>query len=182
DGDWMKTVEKKAEVVRDRAIELVVEGLNQKKSIEILVGEFLAFSKSMITNCFKRVKEEIKKQAEEQLKESENNVDAAVDYILEDNKCDYVATDEELTKAEEIKAVKEEDHRATGLVILNKKLIMDVAGEFGTYHIEDNVVTNEDKKFESKEDVEKWAQNEIARIIRCKDETLKIYSIIGNEV
>ncbi|MEG0667823.1 MAG: hypothetical protein RR460_04280, partial [Clostridium sp.] len=178
DGDWMKTVEKKAEVVRDRSIELVTEGMNQKKSIEILVNEFPAFSKSMITNCFKRVKEEMKRQTEEIVEEA--TVDAAVNYILENDKCDYIATDEELAKVEEIKAVKEEDHRITGLVILNKKLIMDVAGEFGTYHIEDNVVTNEDIKFESEEQVENWAQSEIARIIRCKDEALKIYSIIGS--
>lgn len=178
DGDWMKAVEKKAEVIRDRAVELVAEGLNQKKSIEILVNEFPAFSKSMITNCYKRVKEDIKKKTEELVKEA--SVDAAVNYILEDDKCDYIATDEELAKVEEIKAVKEEDHRTTGLVILNKKLIMDVAGEFGTYHIEDNVVTNEDIKFESEEEVENWAQSEIARIIRCKDEALKIYSIIGS--
>lgn len=55
---------------------------------------------------------------------------------------------------------------------------MDVQGEFGIYHVEDNKVTIDDVSFTSKENVEEVYKKQMEHITKCKNEALSIYEMV----
>lgn len=165
--DLMKKYEKKIEIIRDRTLELIYEGANQKKAIEVLAIEFPMFSKAMLTNAYKKIKEEIKKDSQEEINKIINDNDQVADAI------EYIFEEEKEVKKDI------ENQGDTGLVVINKKLIMDIAGEFGTYHIEDLEVKNENNIYNSEKDVNDWFEKEKRNLEERRVELLRIYKMIN---
>lgn len=178
DGDWMKASEKYIDKLQDRAIELVNENVKQKKAVEILTGEFPKLSTSMIANAYAKAKECIleNKRLKEEMEDDPDVLDAYNAIFGED--------EEEKTEVKEVKNMKKEVNtkskakEESTLKILNRKVIMDVQGEFGIYHVEDNKVTIDDVSFTSKENVEEVYKKQIEHITKCKNEALSIYEMV----
>lgn len=76
-GDWMKAADKYKEQVVERSLELIKNGMKDKEVKDTLVIEFPKLSRAMITNAYKKVKEETKivVEAAQSLKVAMNDID-----------------------------------------------------------------------------------------------------------
>lgn len=179
DGDWMKAVEKYVEDIQKRSAELIRQGIKQKNAIEILTIEFPKLSKSMITNSYKKAKE-IMVENKKLKREIEEDPDALELY--------HAIWGEEEIENKEVEEMGKENieinkaPEGANLKILSKNLIMDIQGEYGIYHIENNKVQLEETEFNSKEDVEEAYRKHIEYLTKTKNEALAIYDMIENLV
>lgn len=85
-GDWMRAADKYQEEVKERVMQLIEKGTKDKIAKEILIAEFPKLSKSMISNAFKKIKEQIAKEKLEDDQEANNildNIDSDVKEGLE---------------------------------------------------------------------------------------------------
>lgn len=182
EGDWMKAADKQIEKIRSRVMELIGENLNQKKVIETLVMEFPKLSKSMVTNAYKKVKEEMAL-----VKEAEADQDAvrlydAIYGAKSKNDKTETKVEEIETKVEKVeinRSAEKEESKESKFEILNKKVILDIKGELGVYHIEDNKLSVDDVIFNSPEDVEETYRKQIEHLTKCRNEALEIYKVAG---
>ena len=150
-GDNMskEKIEKLEAQMRNRVVSLLEEGKNQKQALEILSIEFPKFSKAMLTNSFKRIKEAWK------LEKEKTDVDKAVEYIFSEDKIkEDVAVKEENTECSEMKEVEVSNNKELdklevekdskeGKSKMSKLKVKVVEGEFGLYEVEGNVITSE---------------------------------------
>lgn len=187
-GDWMKAADKYVELVQERAIELINNKVNQKKSVETLVSEFPKLSKSMITNAYKKAKElidESKKLKEETEEDPEairlyNAIYGEDDY---NSKAINEAAEEEENEKVEVEEVenmnKEINDKQPEVKEESKiKVVkMELVGEFGVYEVEGTKLTVDDVKFNSKEHLEEVYRKQIDYLTKCKDEALKVYEM-----
>lgn len=187
-GDWMKAADKYVELVQERAIELINNKVNQKKSVETLVSEFPKLSKSMITNAYKKAKElidESKKLKEETEEDPEairlyNAIYGEDDY--NSNEINEVAEEVKNEKAEveEVENMNKEINDKQPEVKEESKIKvvkMELVGEFGVYEVEGTKLTVDDVKFNSKEHLEEVYRKQIDYLTKCKDEALKVYEM-----
>lgn len=179
DGDWMKAAEKYVEDIQKRSAELIRQGVKQKNAIEILTNEFPKLSKSMVTNSYKKAKE-IMLESKKLKEEIEEDPDALELYHAIWGKEEIENKEVEEMKKENIEINKAPE--GANLKILSKSLIMDIQGEYGTYHIENNKVQLEETEFNSKEDVEEAYRKHIEYLTKTKNEALAIYDMIENLV
>lgn len=179
DGDWMKAAEKYVEDIQKRSAELIRQGVKQKNAIEILTNEFPKLSKSMVTNSYKKSKE-IMLESKKLKEEIEEDLDALELYHAIWGKEEIENKEVEEMKKENIEIDKAPE--GANLKILSKSLIMDIQGEYGTYHIENSKVQLEETEFNSKEDVEETYRKHIEYLTKTKNEALAIYDMIENLV
>lgn len=187
-GDWMKAADKYVELVQERAIELINNKVNQKKSVETLVSEFPKLSKSMITNAYKKAKElidESKKLKEETEEDPEairlyNAIYGEDDYnsneineVAEEVKNEKVEVEEVENMNKEINDKQPEVKEESKIKVVK----MELVGEFGVYEVEGTKLTVDDVKFNSKEHLEEVYRKQIDYLTKCKDEALKVYEM-----
>lgn len=187
-GDWMKAADKYVELVQERAIELINNKVNQKKSVETLVSEFPKLSKSMITNAYKKAKElidESKKLKEEKEEDPEairlyNAIYGEDDYnsneineVVEEVKNEKVEVEEVENMNKEINDKQPEAKEESKIKVVK----MELVGEFGVYEVEGTKLTVDDVKFNSKEHLEEVYRKQIDYLTKCKDEALKVYEM-----
>ena len=170
-GDWMKAADKYVELVQERAIELINNKVNQKKSVETLVSEFPKLSKSMITNAYKKAKELID-ESKKLKEETEEDPEAIRLYNAIYGEEDYnsKAINEVAEEAKNEKVEVEEESKI-------KVIKMELVGEFGVYEVEGTKLTVDDVKFNSKEHLEEVYRKQIDYLTKCKDEALKVYEM-----
>lgn len=162
-GDWMKTADKQVDQVCESALKLINKGKKQKEAIQILAAEFPMLSKSMITNAYKKVQEKLK----------EAELEEAATYILGDEEKEVKQKEDNITPENKVSDKKE----SSKLKILKKKVILDVEGEFGTYSLEDEIVTVNNIKFKSPEEVEEVFKKQIEQLKKEKEEILSVYEL-----
>lgn len=187
-GDWMKAADKYVELVQERAIELINNKVNQKKSVETLVSEFPKLSKSMITNAYKKAKELIdeSKKLKEETEEDPEAIRLYNAIYGEDdcnsNEINEVAEEVKNEKAEveEVENMNKEINDKQPEVKEESKIKvvkMELVGEFGVYEVEGTKLTVDDVKFNSKEHLEEVYRKQIDYLTKCKDEALKVYEM-----
>lgn len=165
-GDWMKAADKQVDQVCESALKLINKGKKQKEAIQILAAEFPMLSKSMITNAYKKVQEKLKEAEDVEL-------EAAATYILGDEEKEDKQKEDNITPEKKVSEKKENSK----LKILKKKVILDVEGEFGTYSLEDEIVTVNNIKFKSPEEVEEVFKKQIEQLKKEKEEILSVYEL-----
>lgn len=186
-GDWMKAADKYVELVQERAIELINNKVNQKKSVETLVSEFPKLSKSMITNAYKKAKELIDES--KKLKEEAEDPEAIRLYNAIYGEDDYNSNEineaaeevkNEKVEVEEVENMNKEINDKQSEVKEESKIKvvkMELVGEFGVYEVEGTKLTVDDVKFNSKEHLEEVYRKQIDYLTKCKDEALKVYEM-----
>ena len=141
--DWTMVVNKFEGEIREKALELIEKGVKQKEAIDTLVMQFPKLSRSMVTNGYKRTKEEYKRKKEEKA------IEDAAKYILEEpvkvNKEVKPETVEiEQKSIEEVKKLINDIPDSEGcpdLKIISKKIVLDVSGKHAMYYLENDRVT-----------------------------------------
>ncbi len=166
DGDWMKVADKQVDQVCESAFKLINKGKKQKEAIQILAAEFPMLSKSMITNAYKKVQEKLKEAEEVELEK-------AATYILGDEEKEVKQIEDNIIP--EKKASEKIEN--SKLKILKKKVILDVEGELGTYSLEDEILTVNNIKFKSAEEVEEVFKKQIEQLKKEKEEILSVYEL-----
>lgn len=181
-GDWMKAVDKCVEEINDIVVGLLDKGAKQKEIIQIVKDSFPKLSTTMVTNAYKKIKE--MHSQNKQLKdiintssEDEKEIEDAVNYIFNDGK-EEAPEKVECNKDCELDLdfeYPEEDKPS--LEIINKKVILDVKGEFGVYRFEDNIIKIDDVQFESEDHVEEVYKKQIEALTMQKNEVLRVYEL-----
>lgn len=138
--DWTMVVNKFEGEIREKALELIEKGVKQKEAIDTLVMQFPKLSRSMVTNGYKRTKEEYKKEKEEKA------IEDAAKYILEEP-VKTVEPEPVEVKQESIEEVKKlvkaipDVESCPDLKIISKKVVLDVSGKHAMYYLENDRVT-----------------------------------------
>lgn len=189
-GNWIMAVNKMEEVVLDRARELIKKGENQKSAVEILALEFNKLSKSMLTNAFKKCKEEYKAYQKE-LDRATNltDTDKAVEYIFKED-----GQDESKTKKDKLfngQAVDTNKVVANNASTENKEeksmnklkvKSMVVEGENGVYKVCENGVELQGEdliSFSSMDELEKYRKEELEKFENRVSEFREVFKMIG---
>ena len=148
-GEWyMKYIDEiKGNIVSEYTMRKA-KGEKEKDIIENIWSKYPKVSRNAVKNAILKHKKELRKQ-----ELSEGGVDAAVKYIFEDNKEEKEIKEEPKEMREEIKEIKSEEK--SKFKVLKKTVIVDVAGEFGEYHVENGRVSHENFVFNNEEDVKK---------------------------
>lgn len=132
-GDWMKAAEKNVDKIITRTFELMDEGVKQKDAIETLRGEFPKLSKSMITNAYKKAKEErkqieaIKELTKPNMDELDPDVREGLEHIFPEQF--EKKEDDEVVKKVVNKEIKKEEkslasEKIEGLEILEETVVI----------------------------------------------------------
>lgn len=175
-GDWVMSVNKMEKAVLDRAMELIKNGENQKNAVEILSIEFHRLSKSMITNVFKKCKEEYKAQ--------QNELDRAAKLTDTDKAIEYIFKED----GQAIKTNKEVANNATTEnkeeKFMNKLKVksMVVEGENGVYKVCENWVElqgDELISFSNVNELEKYRKEELEKFENRVSEFREVFKMIG---
>jgi hypothetical protein len=190
DQDIMnKTMQKCENEVKAKCEELLDKGLNQKKSIDVLISQFPMLSKSMLTNAYKKLKsdwdklhkEEVDPDVKEALEsisdiidgDDEKSVDKIIkesdEYVKQAEKEEQhpkVVCDGNSCRIEPVQEIKEEIvmKETKGLKVLS----MTLQGENGNYEVSDTkgvLLVNDDNSifFENLEQLEEWT-NEFKQV------------------
>lgn len=161
-GDWEMAVDKYIDKIQKRSFELLEGGKKQKEAIDILVMEFPKLSRSMVTNAYKKSKEEYKKIQEV------TTVEPVADCVVEEQvkEVEVVKPDE---KIEPVKILK----------VINKKVILDLEAPSGRlYHIEDGKIQVDKNQIESKDITIAKINKEIENLMAYKMEIEEVYKMI----
>lgn len=158
--EWVMTINKFESEVRERAIQLIKEGAKQKEAIEKLAFEFPKLSKSMVTNAFKKVKEELEKESKQEEKVEEEP--PKKEKAKKENK-----KEEQEEKSEQ---EQEREQQATSFNILK----MDVEGTKGVYHIEGGVITHNGNCYENEDTIK-------ANYSKKREEVLRVLGNLNEE-
>lgn len=157
--EWVMTINKFESEVRERAIQLIKEGAKQKEAIEKLAFEFPKLSKSMVTNAYKKVKEELEEEKQDQEQEEPPKKEKS----KKENK-------KEEQKQEEKIEQEQEQQQTTSFNILK----MDVEGAKGVYHIEGGVITHNGNSYESEDTIK-------ANYSKKREEVLRVLGSLNEE-
>lgn len=181
DGEIRKEIEK-----------LLEKKLSKKQAIEELQFKFSTLSKSMITNAYQKVKEELEENKKEEADDLE--VEAALKYIFEEEKevkkedktveikevesnvsnnaiteNNHIAEDGKMVKEEtKVKAGEVVVDTSEGLQVLEEIKIFKVKGNNGEYEADSRkgvILSREDRSiyFENEEQLDEWV-NEFKRV------------------
>lgn len=180
----------------DTIIDEVGKHKNDKQLMQAIHDKFLMLTKTAIKNIIAEYRrnekmelakeiENLKKLSNEKEKDNakeiveDKEVSESADYIFkDDSSVDHKEDKAKKKKKDKVIKLKKENEATNGLLVLSKNIIMDVAGEFGTYHIENNVVTIDKCRFESAEEVAGHFEVEIDKLKRQREEALSVYKII----
>lgn len=170
--------------VRKVAEDLVNKGINQKDAVEILVGKFPKLSKSMVTNAYKKIKEEIK-----EVKKVDSNVQAIKEKLgtpsTENEKEIIFESKEEEAAAKEILNIIDEGKEEKTMNNTSKLKIkrMEIEGKNGTYLVEDGKVklTGDGQviEFKNKDELEKYRKEEMERFERRIAEFREVFGMVN---
>lgn len=158
--EWVMTINKFESEVRERTIQLIKEGAKQKEAIEKLAFEFPKLSKSMVTNAFKKVKEELEEEPPKKEKAKKEN-----------------KKEEQEEKSEQ---EQEREQQATSFNILK----MDVEGTKGVYHIEGGVITHNGNCYENEDTIKanySKKREEVLRVLGNLNEEEKELLALRNQ-
>lgn len=183
----IKKVNEMGPVVEKRIREYYEEGYNQKLTIKALTEEFKELSTSMITNAYKKtiaiIKEEEKlkkidgnkeksSEVTERIKdvmgEPDKEIEDALEYIFEESKNKAHTEEKEVSQVKTLDndeksntEADKQEKRQSKLKVINevvKVIARDIQGEYGIYHIENNVMNvNEEYAFSNADEVKDWA-------------------------
>lgn len=147
-GDWMKAADKHKEKLIDRSLEMIKEGKKDKAIKDTLAIEFPMLSKAMITNAYKKVKEETKivVEAAQSLKVAMNaiedvevptpkrvdtDVEKGIEYIFGAEEKESIKNNDEKV---EKKMIKKEVKPVVKEEIIDKSLV-ELAQEGSAIHV-----------------------------------------------
>lgn len=176
--DCQMAIKKIDEEVKREVEKLINEGVNKKEAIEKLVFKFPKLSKSMLTNAYQRVKEEIQTD-NKNTQDEDSEVTAALEYIFEEkevkkeveksevNDKDVQALEESAEKIiEEAKKMQCKDvannaPTESKLQVLEEVKIVKVKGENGIYEAETGkgvILSSENASicFQNEEQLNEW--------------------------
>ena len=171
--------------VRAYAGELIEKGINQGDAVKELAIKFPTLSKSMLTNAFKKVKEERRIELEAKALEVEKEVIAATEYIFEeDKKEEDVQISECSEESKEVNAnelqVEEskeiEQTESDGLKITYRQI--SVEGKHNKYVIYTDYVKAGGKTFKDIQEVEMYYQEQIKLFNSEIEELKKVMAMI----
>lgn len=196
--DYMAKISKERDNVINVWKEEVASGKhkNDKQLMQAIHDKFLMLTKTAIKNIIaehrrnekmelakeiEKLKALDKEKEEKKINEvvTDKDVKDSVEYILKDGPgVDHKEVEPKKKKKDKVIKLNKDKESTNGLLVLSKNIIMDVAGEFGTYHIENNVVTIDQCRFESKEEVAEHFEDEIYKLKRKREEALSVYKMI----
>lgn len=202
-----KKVNKMEPEVREYSSALIEKGFNQSEAIKELCIKFPTLSRSMLTNAFKKVKEEQRIEKEAQSLEVATEVIEAAEYIFGEDKQEEVVEVE--TEAEETVEVVAEVMAEVNPIILDEeykdmvehsknveeiaevtvtateeddlKIIsrkIEIQGKFNSYVINEDHVQAGIKAFTSLEDVEVYMQEQMDLFNKEMAELKKVVGMI----
>lgn len=182
--DYMKKVDKYKDDICQAYEEMVKSGKlkSDKEGMKELISRFPTLTPTSIKST---IAKHLKTKATEEVVE-EKEIEEAYDYIFSDEKAPktrlkYVDHKEEVVKVQDLKKEKEVKEKSTIEIVL-KKLVMQLKGTFGTYDVEDNIVSNSGNVFKNVEDVEAAYQEQLKHIEENRTELLNIYKLINNQI
>lgn len=173
-----KKVNKLEPEVRAYSNHLIEKGYSQNDAIKELLIKFPTLSKSMITNAFKRVKEEKRLELEAKSLEVEKEVVEATEYIFSAEEKDI----EEIENIQEVEEIKEEDilseseenpieiKNSNGLKITYRQISLE--GKYNKYVIYKDYIKAGGKTFKNAEEVQKYYDEKI-KLFNSEIEELK---------
>lgn len=196
-----KKVNKMEPEVRGYVGELIDKGLNQGQAIKELCIKFPTLSRSMLTNAFKKVKDERRVEKEAQALEVATEIIEATEYIFGEDKKEEVAeiieeveetvevavedeeykdmiehskeVEEEVQPTEKVAVPVEDDEE---LKITYKQIV--VQGKYYKYTIDKEFVKAGINKFRNFEEVEKYRLEQIEKFNKEMAELKKVVGMI----
>lgn len=191
-GDMAKATAKFSQEVMDSSIRLLEAGVkNQKQAIETLVNEFPTLSKSMLTNAFKKCKEEMKTKEKiktlekildfEEVTVTKDDVEVAAEYILEPPVVEPVVEPKEVQAVEENQVdqlLNTSVPEQKNLKVINRTIEMTIEGKLNTYYITNKTVKTNHETFNSVEEVKEQYEKEIEKLEAMKNELIAVYGMI----
>lgn len=158
--EYMKKIEEASQDIINKYNLLKTKGKNEKDILADLKVDYPTFTTNSIKNVILEYKRDKAK-----VEIATGDTEAAVDYILE---------------GEESKVIIEEP-KAEKFKVLKKTVIVDVAGEFGEYHIENGVVNTKGIAMKNEDEVKKVfddkKKNVLAQIDKEENEVLELMKI-----
>lgn len=172
-----KKVNKMEPEVREYSTALLEKGFNQSEAIKELCIKFPTLSRSMLTNAFKKVKEEHRVEKEAQVLEVATEVIEAVEYIFEEEKIEKVEVKETVEVVAEVPVTKvEEIAEEDDLKIISRKI--EVEGKFNTYIVHTDHVQAGLEAFTCMKDVEEYMQKQMDLFNKEMAELKKVVGMI----
>lgn len=176
-----KKVNKLEPEVRAYSNHLIEKGYSQNDAIKELLIKFPTLSKSMLTNAFKRVKEEKRLELEAKALEVEKEVVEATEYIFSAEEKEKEKDIEEIENIEEAEEIKEEDtlsesenpieiKNSNGLKITYRQISLE--GKYNKYVIYKDYIKAGGETFKNAEEVQKYYDEKI-KLFNSEIEELK---------
>jgi hypothetical protein len=154
--EYMKKIEDEKQNIINKYNLLKTKGKNEKDILADLKVDYPTFTPNSIKNVILEYKRD---KAKEEIEAGDT--DAAVEYILE----------------EEVK----EEHKIEKFKVLKKTIIVDVAGEFGEYHIENGSILAKGFVMKNTDEVKKVFDDKkksiLAKIEKEENEVLELMEI-----
>lgn len=127
-------------------------GEKEKDIIESIWSKYPKVSRNAVKNVILEHKKEVRKQ-----EIRTEGVDAAVKYIFEEEPKEIIEEVNEVVEdyKEEVKEEVVQSEEKSKFKVLKKTVIVDVAGEFGEYHVENGSVKAKDYVFNNEDEVKK---------------------------
>lgn len=158
--EYMKKIEEASQDIINKYNLLKTKGKSEKDILADLKVDYPTFTPNSIKNVILEYKRDKAK-----LEIATGNTEVAVDYILEE---------------EEPKAIIEEP-KAEKFKVLKKTVLVDVAGEFGEYHIENGVINAKGILMKNEDEVKKVfddkKKNVLSQIDKEENEVLELMKI-----
>lgn len=163
--EYMKKLDEAKQDIINKYNLLKTKGKSEKDILTELKVDYPTFTPNAIKNVILEYKRD-KAKAEI----IEGNTDAAVDYIIEEK--------EELKEESEIIT---KEPKSEKFKVLKKTVIVDVAGEFGEYHIENGAVSTKGFVMKNTDEVKKIFDDKkksiLAQIHKEENEVLELMEI-----
>lgn len=179
-GDYIMEIKNSKQGIIKAYEKMKGMGMKDKNIYEELYLKYPKFSNNAIKNVVLEYKKDLK------TKEDDKEIQKAAEYILgEDNNKTSVENNKTVDKNNEKVAVINKDFEEAVQDMVNevhleeisKKIIADVKGSLGEYHIEDNKVTIKDFTFSSQKDIDE----EIALRKKVIEKQLKELDVMNKE-
>lgn len=156
--EYMKKIEEASQDIINKYNLLKTKGKNEKDILADLKVDYPTFTPNSIKNVILEYKRD----------KATENTKAAVDYILGEEVKEEPKVSIEEPKAEKFK-------------ILKKTVLVDVAGEFGEYHIENGVINAKGTIMKNEDEIKKVfddkKKNALAQIDKEENEVLELMKI-----
>jgi hypothetical protein len=162
--EYMKKIEDSRETIISKYTEMKKAGISEKDIHNGLKSIFPKLTASAIKNIIVEYKRDLRK---EQISES-NNTEKAVDYIFNDEIGNIELIEEvpiietptiTIEESEKLEVVTEtfKNSDMPKFEVLRKTVIVDVKGEYGTYHVENGIIEVNEERFLNQTEVKATA-------------------------